>query len=366
MKLANPRWGTRIPSTSIIGTCRRLAVALCVVVLFGTIGGARGAGLDTNGGAENPAGKAVAAEASPLKLSESMQRLDASVRLLFNGYMRDPSICLGPDGTYYLTGTTEGQNSIRLWKSKDLKNWEKLDFEWRYGGSPWHKPYKDHGCPLWAPEVHYKKGTFWLTYSMPTYTGEFKDSGSGLLKSTTGKPEGPYADVSPNERLGDEIDASLFEDVDGTLYFVWHCGKIRKLKPDLSGPAEPVRKLHLSVSDPDPSHHSTLCLKIHGANSFDHIGYEGVFLFRIGDTYMLSAADHYDGKYTAWLATSKNIYGPYSARYPAIPNGGHNMYFKDTEGQWWATIFNGPVTEKPAIVPLNIEANGQITLREAK
>ena len=219
-----------------------------------------------------------------LRLSDSMTNMDSSVRLLFNEYMRDPSICLGPDGTYYLTGTTTGQNSIRLWKSKDLKQWERLNFEWHYGDSPWHQKYKEKGCPLWAPEVHYKKGTFWLTYSMPTYTGEFKDSGSGLLRSTTGKPEGPYADVTPEERLGDEINASLFEDDDGTMYFVWHCGKIRRLKPDLSGPAEPVRKLKLSVSDPDPKHHSDLCPKIHGPNSFDHIGYEGVFLFKIGDT----------------------------------------------------------------------------------
>lgn len=305
----------------------------------------------------------AASASAPLKLSESMRGMDQAFRLLFDGYLRDPSICLGPDGTYYLTGTSEGQNSIRIWKSKDLANWEKLDFEWHYGESPWHRPYKEKGCPLWAPEIHYKKGTFWLTYSMPTYTGEFKDSGSGLLKSTTGKPEGPYADVSPNERLGDEIDASLFEDDDGTVYFVWHCGKIRKMKPDLSGPAEPMRKLKLSVDDPEPTHHSSLCPKIHGTNSFNHIGYEGVFLFKIKGTYMLMASDHYEGKYTAWIATSKSLDGPYSARYPAIPNGGHNMVFQDTKGQWWSTLFNGPVNEKPAILPITINDRGQIDLR---
>lgn len=300
------------------------------------------------------------------KMSESMKNLDKAVRLLFDEYVRDPSICLGPDGTYYLTGTTSGQNCIRLWKSKDLVQWDKLNFEWRYGDSPWHQNYKAKGCPLWAPEVHYKKGTFWLTYSMPTYTGEFKDSGSGLLKSTTGKAEGPYIDVSPNERIGDEIDASLFEDDDGSVYFVWHCGKIRKMKPDMSGPAELGRKLKIAVPDPDPTHHSDLCVKIHGPNSFDHIGYEGVFLLKIADTYVLTASDHWDGKYTCWAATSKNIYGPYSARYPAIPYGGHNMFFRDKVGQWWSTIFNGPVFEKPAILPVTIEANGQIALREEK
>lgn len=315
-------------------------------------------------GSSVPAGEPASVPATTTRMSESMGNLDKAVRLLFDEYVRDPSICLGPDGTYYLTGTTSGQNCIRLWKSKDLVQWDKLNFEWHYGDSPWHQNYKAKGCPLWAPEVHYRKGTFWLTYSMPTYTGEFKDSGSGLLKSTTGKAEGPYVDVSPNERLGDEIDASLFEDDDGSVYFIWHCGKIRKMKPDMSGPAEPGRKLKIAVPDPDPTHHSDLCAKIHGPNSFDHIGYEGVFLLKIADTYVLTASDTYHGKYTCWAATSKNIYGPYSARYPAIPHGGHNMFFRDKTGQWWSTIFNGPVSERPAILPVTIDVNGQIALRQ--
>lgn len=300
-----------------------------------------------------------------LATSETMKDLSKAVRVLFDEFVRDPSICLGPDGTYYLTGTTSGQNSIRLWKSKDLKKWEPLEFAWKYGESAWHKRYKESGSPLWAPEVHYMNGTFWLTYSMPGYDGTPATSGSGLLRSTSGKPEGPYVDVQPNERLGDEIDASLFRDDDGSVYFVWHCGKLRKMKADLSGPAEPMRKLTLVASDPNPKHHSDLCLKIHGPNSFDHIGYEGVFLFKVGGTYILSASDHCDGRYSAWIATSKSIYGPYSARYEAIPWGGHNMYFKDRGGKWWATIFNGPVTERPAILPITIGADGQVALRPA-
>ena len=45
---------------------------------------------------------------------------------LFDTPLRDPSICRGPDGTYYLTGTSEpfwgfnNENGIRVWKSKDL------------------------------------------------------------------------------------------------------------------------------------------------------------------------------------------------------------------------------------------------------
>ena len=305
-------------------------------------------------------------------VSDSLKDLEGKVRMLFDEPVRDPSVCLGPDGTYYLTGTSEpfwGFNNtkgIRVWRSRDMAEWEPLGTVWRYGESPWHQRYLDARKPLWAPEIHYKKGTFWLTYSMPGWQVEdhFEHCGSGLLRSATGKPEGPYVDIWPDQPLGDEIDASLFEDDDGSLYFVWHCGKIRKLKPDGSGPDGPTRLLALSVPDPDPGHHSNLCRMIHGPDSFNHIGYEGAFLLKIGDTYILSGSDSYDGgKYTCWIATSKSLYGPYGARYPAIPFGGHNMFFQDKAGDWWSTIFNGPIHERPCVLPVSIQHNGQVTFR---
>ena len=125
------------------------------------------------------------------------------LRKLLDEPLRDPSVCLGPDHTYYLTGTSEpfwsynNANGIRLWKSKDLVTWTPLGTVWRYGKSPWHAKYLQAKRPLWAPEVHYCKGTFWLTYSMPGWDGTGKTSGSGLLKSTSGKPEGPYQDMQP-------------------------------------------------------------------------------------------------------------------------------------------------------------------------
>jgi hypothetical protein len=81
---------------------------------------------------------------------------------------------------------------------------------------------------------------------------------------------------------------------------------------------------------------------------------------------ILCGSDHFQGKYTCWIATAKQLYGPYSARYPAIPDGGHNMFFKDKGGQWWSTIFNGPINEKPCILPVEVQDNGQVSLREVK
>jgi xylan 1,4-beta-xylosidase len=87
--------------------------------------------------------------------------------------------------------------------------------------------------PIWAPEIHYFKNTFWLTYSIP-------GCGNGILKSTTGKAEGPYVSaLNPDVPLSKKIDGSLFIDEDGKVYSVAGNCEITPLKDDLSGPAGP-------------------------------------------------------------------------------------------------------------------------------
>ena len=294
------------------------------------------------------------------------------LRKLMDIYLRDPSICMGPDSTWYLTGTINPPEGIKVWRSYDLVKWESLGVVWKPGASPWHKPYLKQGIPLWAPEIHYINNTFWITYSMPGWNAndpesfDPKNSGCGLLKSTTGKPEGPYLDVQPDKRMGDEIDASLFQDDDGSVYFLWHSGKIAKMKPDMSGLAEPYHWLKLTVGDPDPSHHSSLCPLIFGKDSFDHIGYEGMFMFKTNGLYYLCGSDHGEGgRYSCYIATSGNIYGPYSERYEALPYCGHSVFFQDGKKQWWSTFFGSdpgaPWQEQPGILPVTINSNGIVS-----
>jgi beta-xylosidase len=166
--------------------------------------------------------------------------------------------------------------------------------------------------------------------------------------------------MHPGERLGDEIDASLFQDDDGTLYFLWHSGKIARMKPDMSGFAEPYHWLKAGASDPDPNHHSPLCAGIFGAGSFDHVGYEGMFIFKRRGRYYLCCSEQFDGRYSCAVAMAKSIYGPYSPRYEAIPYGGHNTFFTDRKGRWWSTYFGPPWFERPALLPLSFDRDGRV------
>lgn len=90
---------------------------------------------------------------------------------LFDYPVRDTCICLGPDGWYYLTGTTghptwwQTNEGIRVWKSKDLQTWKPLGLVWSIEkNGTWQKKVVKGRRAIWAPEIHYLKGTFWLAY----------------------------------------------------------------------------------------------------------------------------------------------------------------------------------------------------------
>ncbi len=298
---------------------------------------------------------AFSSRSVPEQKKESMP----AVEPILNQKLRDPSICIGPDGTYYLTGTTANNpaggndttgwwyknEGIRMWKSNDLKNWKPLGLIWSLEkDATWAKAFKkDRGVmkrALWAPEIFYLKGTFWLTYSM-NYRG------CGLLRSTSGKAEGPYVDVKTDGPLTGNIDASLFQDDDGSVYFVYQNGMIAKMKDDMSGLAEEPRHLK-------PENHK-------------QVGFEGAFVTKYNGKYILICAEtNTEGQkrtYDCMAAVSDNLYGPYGERYLAIPSGGHNMIFKDKKGRWMSTIFGSDnfciLSETPGILPIKFGSDAK-------
>jgi beta-xylosidase len=288
------------------------------------------------------------------------------VQPLLDVGLRDTAITAGPDGWYYLTGTI-GPNfmtdnaGIPLWRSRDLKQWENLGLVWTFErDATWQKRWTEKNGQrrraLWAPELHYVKGNFYLAYSV---TG----LGTGLLKSATGKPEGPYVSATtPDAPLTPGIDASLFVDDDGRAYFINGSGQIARMKDDLSGLAEAPRPLRCVPADVDPEHHHPA--RPCRASEWGHVGYEGAFLFKRNGRYYLSAAERYYERYHCMTAESDSLYGPYSARYVSVPYAGHNTFFQDASGQWWSTIFGNdaqaPVEKKPGLIPVTFDAAGHI------
>ncbi|MBE9463960.1 family 43 glycosylhydrolase [Dyadobacter subterraneus] len=320
------------------------------------------------------------------------------IRPILDVWMRDTYVMYGPDGNYYLTGTTASPNrifpngtphcwdyndGIYLWKSKDLKSWQKLGLIWSFdkNAADWQKKGKPvlAGAKsvnndaldslyraVWAPEIHYIKGQKrWLIVACLN-----GGQGSFILESTSGKPEGPYRNIAGNadKPIFKNIDASLFEDDNGDVYVVGHNHFIAKMKPDLSDLAEPFRQFAETPYNPEPY-------------------IEGVFLTKHDGKYQLLqtvwSVPKKDGTYTylkdnenpklvysydVVVAESANINGPYGERYPAILEGGHNNLFKDKKGELWSSTFFNPrglrgakysPTCRPAIVPVKWK-NGKL------
>ena len=162
-----------------------------------------------------------------------------------------------------------------------------------------------------------------------------------------GRPSGGgLGSFRPNGNMS--RDMTLFQDDDGKVYFVYQDGKIARMKDDMTGLAETPRLLKPA--------------------NFQHVGFEGAFLTKIKGRYQLVCAEfnQRDGinAYDCMVASAENVYGPYGDRYLALPSAGHNMVFRDKQGQWWATFFGNdpqaPWRERPGILPIQLDASGRI------
>lgn len=328
-------------------------------------------------------------------VGDKMLTVPASVKPILNVWMRDTYVTKGPDGYFYLTGTTAtpgryfpGQihcwdynDGLYMWKSRDMKNWTPMGLVWSFDkdAADWQrkgKPIKPgaksvNGDPLdslyravWAPELHYiKSQKKWLMIACLN-----GGNGSFVLESTSGKPEGPYKNIKGNETkaIFPNIDLSAFEDSNGEVYLIGHNHYIAKMKNDLSDIAEPFKAFKETPYQPDPYIEGVWLDKHHGKYQL----LQTVWSVPQADGSYTYLRDEKKSKtvysYDVVVAESDNIYGPYGPRYPAILEGGHNNLFKDNEGNWWSTTFFNPrgimgtkfpVTCRPAVVPVKWENN---------
>jgi hypothetical protein len=291
-------------------------------------------------------------------------------RKLFDYGTRDPMIRRGPDGFYYMVATAaanslpaplksmaganfwELNDGIPLWRSQDLVHWETCGYVWTFEkDATWAKAYTEHDGKkqraIWAPEINFFKGTYWITYS-------HNWGGTGVLKSTSGQPEGPYVDIKTDGALTPGIDSSLFADDDGQVYLLESGYYIARLKPDMTGLAEPLRLLEFSP--PPPWGEGINMQKTNGLYVWSNAGTTKF-------PWQGSTATTYD----CFAATSTNIYGPYTNYYRAIPYGGHNNLFQGPQGNWFSTLFSSSPgfdwEMKPGIVPIELSAEGIISVK---
>lgn len=330
--------------------------------------------------------------ATPL-LAQEIERTTTRLKPLFDTPLRDASICRGGDGKWYLTGTLtdevpasdsppppsggrhqspsfQDNDGVWLWESSDCETWQALGQVWSIAkdAAPdsWQRTRRPGYDPalgrvdsnrlargMVSPEIHFLRDTYWITYSM-------NGRGTGLLKSISGTPQGPYQDVG--RFTEDGSDASLFvDDTDagrtgGTVYWVVGEGWIARLKPDLSGLADAPALLRCEHYRT----HKHGRYEIPDTNAPRYVGMAGAHLFKHDGVYFLVGAHVRDrigvGCWDTFISYSKNLMGPYSTPNLMIAHGGQTTVFRGPDGTLHATFAGrdsrAVFRDRPAIVPL--------------
>ncbi len=293
---------------------------------------------------------------SPEEIARALRDHDRAV-LIREGWIRDPYIVAGPDGWWYLTGTTfepgdplehrEPYNRglfdesgvgwhVQVWRSRDLIAWETLGALYSLTDGVWSaaQPAAFAAAPrptwrLWAPELHWTGDRWALVHTSP-----YPVRGSNLSLSEGAELRGPWQNPMGVE-IGQRHDPSLFRDDDGVWWLVWGATEIAPIRPDWTGfAAAPVR--------------------IGPARDGVKMGHEGCLIRKIHGRYVLfgtgwSTGRMRKGSYNLYYAVADRITGPYGPRRLVGRFLGHGTPFQDREGRWWCTaFFNADVPPLPA------------------
>ena len=260
---------------------------------------------------------------------------------ILKGFNPDPSICRVGEDYYIATSTFEWFPGVQIHHSRDLKNWKlvkrplervsQLDMK----GNP-------NSGGVWAPQLSYHDGMFWLIYSdVKVVYGAWKDCHNYLVTCDT--IDGEWSD--PIYMNGSGFDPSLFHDDDGRKYFVNMMWDQRVYNHAFYGIAfqEYSHKEKRLIGTPKCIFKGT-----------DFKLTEAPHLYKVdGYYYLLTAEAGTAYGHVASLARSKNIDGPYEV-HPENPlitsrftpdnplqKAGHASIVHTHTDEWYLTCLVG-------------------------
>ncbi|MCC9599632.1 sulfatase-like hydrolase/transferase [Stieleria sp. JC731] len=275
--------------------------------------------------------------------------LESHDRALFikEGWIRDPYIVRGPNQWYYLTGTTPNEGDVRessdpyntglgplslvgrsarVWRSRDLIQWESLGSVYNLEDGIWAESDPDAFAStpkddwrLWAPELHWTGEQWALVHTSPSPV-----KGANLSLTKGENVSAPWTNPM-GQKIGRRHDPSLFQDDDGSWWIVYGATDLAPLKKDFSGLAAKPVAIGPSGETAKMGHEGCLIKKIHGK----------YVLFGTG----WSTSKGRRGSYNLYYATAYKITGPYSERKFVGRFLGHGTPFQDDQERWWCTAF---------------------------
>lgn len=136
---------------------------------------------------------------------------------ILTGFNPDPSLCRVGEDYYIATSTFEWFPGVRIYHSRDLKNWSLVSTPLDSVALLDMKGNPDSGG-IWAPCLSYADGQFWLLYTDVKIVDSPWKNGRNFLV-TAPSVEGPWSDPIPMGNGG--FDPSLFHDTDGRKYYIY-------------------------------------------------------------------------------------------------------------------------------------------------
>jgi len=261
----------------------------------------------------------------------------------------DPSIIKAKDGYWYAYGTSDPLNegegtphTIPIARSKDLVTWKHVGDAF---GSPDDISWAADGAGIWAPDIRYIDGKYYMYYVV-TETTVYPETGDNAIGvATAPTPTGPWTDsgapvVEPRRGNGGFLwtfDPSEFTDSDGTryLYYGSYNGGVYVTRLSPNGKSVAGEPTMVAIDN----------------------RYEGAYVVRHGGYYYLfgSSANCCAGPttgYSVYVGRSRNPMGPFRDKEGQLmtesrvggsivitPNGnkwvgtGHNAIVTDLSGQ---------------------------------
>ena len=253
--------------------------------------------------------------------------------------IRDPFI-IPENGIYYLTGTIppywDGKSEgVKLWKSRDLLNWEEIGFILHRSAANENSWFRDF---WWAPEIHKKNGKFYLTVNC---RNDDLEIGQNPLIAVSDRIDGEYTLLNADEPLftkekfesgkvilPDGNDANLFTDTDGKTYITccsWDGIFLYEINLET---AEIVGEPTMVVLPSEDGWDTKI---------------EGQFIFLHNNKYYCFYSS-FTRSYEVGISTADNIRGPWK-KDPSNPiitpdgvegliHSGHNCAFRDYSGNY--------------------------------
>lgn len=240
----------------------------------------------------------------------------------------------------YVAATGRG---INLFSSTDLKNWERAGNVFDKPVPDWAQQEVPGANGIWAPDLSYHDGLYYLYYSVSTMGSQRSVIGLAVNKSIDPtsadykwEDRGKVIESHPGDNDFNAIDPALFVDQDGRwlLFFgsYWTGIKVVEVDPS-TGKPQPNAEIKAVAAHPDsPSRDIEAAFVVH------HDGYYYLFVS------WGSCCDGAKSTYHVVVGRSRNSTGPYvdAAGKPMLEGGGTLVLAGDQ--RWRGPGHNGVIT----------------------